>query len=157
MGELEREGRRIVLAGQELVDQGIERKTAPGGALADRLPQRERLDARLHAHGEGFGKRTDEGIARHIMDELGHGRAERIPDVRERIRLPGRRASATHAATRLNDHDLASNEARGSALAKLNTPSLFCLFKAISLRLFAEDSLVDETPICSRNFRVLGG
>jgi hypothetical protein len=38
MGELEREGRRIILAGQELVDQGIERKTAPGGALADRRP-----------------------------------------------------------------------------------------------------------------------
>src|SRR5437660_12326072 len=40
VGELEREGRRIVLAGQELVDQSIERKTAPGRALAHRLPQR---------------------------------------------------------------------------------------------------------------------
>jgi hypothetical protein len=31
-------------------DQGIERKSAPHRALADRLPQCQRLDARLHAH-----------------------------------------------------------------------------------------------------------
>ena len=68
VGEPERERRRIVLARQELVYQRIERITAPSRALADRLPQRERLDARLHTHGEGFGKHTDDCIARHIMD-----------------------------------------------------------------------------------------
>ena len=69
------------LPGMELVDQGIERKTAPGRALADRLPQRQRLDARLHAEGEGFGERTDDRIARHIVDELGHGGAADRPDI----------------------------------------------------------------------------
>ena len=68
VGEPERERRRIVLARQELVYQRIERITAPSRALADRLPQRERLDARLHTHGEGFGKHTDDCIAGHIMD-----------------------------------------------------------------------------------------
>jgi hypothetical protein len=51
VGELEREGRRIVRAGQELVDQGIERKTAPGGPGAAGLLLRATAAVCGNAHG----------------------------------------------------------------------------------------------------------
>ena len=79
--ELEREVRRIVLAGQPLVDQRIEGVAAPGRALAHRLPQRERLDAGLHAHREGLGQRADDRVARHVVHELRHRGAADRPDV----------------------------------------------------------------------------
>jgi len=36
---------------------------------------------RLHAHGEGFGERTDDCIPRHVVDELGHGGAADRADI----------------------------------------------------------------------------
>jgi hypothetical protein len=70
--------RRVILTGQELVNQRIERKSAPNRTLADRLPKRKRIYARLHAQSEGFGERADDCIARHIVDELGRrGAADR--------------------------------------------------------------------------------
>src|SRR6516165_9201018 len=51
--------RRVVLTGQELINQRIERESAPNRTLADRLPKRKRIHARLHAQGEGFGERAD--------------------------------------------------------------------------------------------------
>src|SRR4029079_1913854 len=72
---------RIVLAGQPLIDQRVERVTPAGRSPPQRLPQRQRLDAGLDAHGEGFRQRANDGVAGHVMHELGDGgRADR-PDV----------------------------------------------------------------------------
>ena len=57
-GKLERKSRRIVFAGQELLEQPVERQAAAGDTLTDRFPQRHRVHAGLHAHGEGFGERA---------------------------------------------------------------------------------------------------
>jgi hypothetical protein len=118
VGELEREGRRVVLAGQELVDQGIEREAAPDRALAHRLPQRERLDARLDAQGEGFRERTDERIARHVVDELGDRRGADRPDIGGLVahRVEHGLVSVEHVLVPADpDRELAGRCARGAA------------------------------------------
>ena len=71
MGEAQRERRRVVLAGQELVDQPVEGAPAADRAGAHRLPQRQRLDAALDAHGEDLGQRGLDGIAGAVVHELG--------------------------------------------------------------------------------------
>jgi len=70
-GELEGEVRRIVFAGQELIEQAVEREAAAADALAHRFPQRRGVHAGFHAHRERLGERTCDRIARHIVHELG--------------------------------------------------------------------------------------
>ena len=42
---------------QEVLGHAVEGARTSAGALADRLPQRQRIDAGLHAHGEHLGER----------------------------------------------------------------------------------------------------
>ena len=48
----------------------VERALAPERALADRRPQRQRLDAGLHAHGEHLGQRALNRVARSVVHQL---------------------------------------------------------------------------------------
>ena len=55
--------RRIVLAGQELIEQAVEGAHAAGRALAHRLPQVDRVDPGLDAHREDLGERAADRTA----------------------------------------------------------------------------------------------
>src|SRR5215813_2042526 len=65
------EVRRIVLAAEELVRRPVEGPLAAGRTHAHGLPERQRLDARLHAERENLRQRGLDGVAGAIVDELG--------------------------------------------------------------------------------------
>ena len=51
--------------------ESIERALAADRALAHRLEQRQRVDTRLDAHGERFGQRALDHVARAVVHQLG--------------------------------------------------------------------------------------
>src|SRR5437899_5258727 len=57
VGQPQRERRWVELPRQELIGEPVERAPPASGALADRLPQRDRLDTGLDAHREDLGQR----------------------------------------------------------------------------------------------------
>ena len=79
--EAESERWRVENAGQEALGEPVERPSATGGTVADRLEQRHRVDARFDAHGENFGQRGLDRIARAIVDELGNCSGADLADV----------------------------------------------------------------------------
>src|SRR5205814_9730398 len=65
----------------ELLGAAVERATSPARALADLLPQRERIAAPLASQREDLGQRGLDDIARAVVDELrDRARADR-PDI----------------------------------------------------------------------------
>ena len=85
VGEAQRERRRVVFAGQELVDYTVERAPAADCAGAHRLPQLQRLHPALDAHGKDLGQRRLNGIAGAVVHELGHRAGADRADVAGRV------------------------------------------------------------------------
>src|SRR5205823_3916332 len=73
VGQAQGEVRRVVLAAEELVRDPVEGALAAARALAHGLPERQRLDAGLHAQSEDLSQRGLDGVAGAVVDELGDG------------------------------------------------------------------------------------
>src|SRR5262249_60323443 len=66
------EVRGLVGAGKELTAEATDRAATAERALPPGLPERERLDAALHAEREDLGQRGLDRVARTVVHELGH-------------------------------------------------------------------------------------
>src|SRR5256712_3374483 len=66
----QRERRRLEPPRQELIDEALERATPTDRALAHRLPQRERIDARPDTEREDLGQRCLDDVAGTVVDQL---------------------------------------------------------------------------------------
>ena len=81
MGQPQRERRWVELPRQELIGEPVERAPPAAGALADRLPQRDRLDTGLDAHREDLGQRGLHDVAGAVVNELRDRARADGPDV----------------------------------------------------------------------------
>jgi hypothetical protein len=102
--EAQGEGRRLEGAREVLLGEAVEGALAAGRAVAQRLEERERLHARLHAEREDLGERGLHGEARRVVRELGdRARADRadveglVADrAQQRLAAPVGRLVAAH-------------------------------------------------------------
>src|SRR5438093_6544144 len=78
--QTQREARRLVLVLQIVVAESVIEPLTAVGALAHRLPQRRRLEARLHPHREDLGQRRLHRVARAVVHELGDRACTDSPD-----------------------------------------------------------------------------